>query len=76
MPASRDVDSRRPGHGSADRLAGKIEVDGIAAASPSHFLRLETEAEAGRLIDDVREVFNYVDTLMHGLERPEALTLS
>ena len=36
-------------------------------------LRFETEARAGQPIDDIREVSNYVDALMHGLERLHTL---
>lgn len=39
-------------------------------------LRFESEAMAGAPIDDVREVSNYVDAMMHGLERMNALPLS
>lgn len=39
-------------------------------------LRFETEAQAGQLIDDVREVSNYVDAMMFGLERLTELPLS
>lgn len=42
----------------------------------SDLLRFETEARAGRPIDDVREVSNYVDAMMFGLERVETLPLS
>ena len=42
----------------------------------SDLLRFETEAQAGQPIDDVREVSNYVDAMMYGLERLEALPLS
>ena len=42
----------------------------------SDLLRFETEARAGRPIDDVREVSNYVDAMMHGLERVKTLPLS
>ena len=42
----------------------------------SDLLRFETEAQAGQPIDDIREVSNYVDAMMHGLERLEALPLS
>ena len=42
----------------------------------SDLLRFETEAEAGQPIDDIREVSNYVDAMMHGLERLESLPLS
>lgn len=39
-------------------------------------LRFETEAQGGQPVDDIREVSNYVDALMYGLERLEALPLS
>lgn len=39
-------------------------------------LRFETEAQAGQPIDDIREVSNYVDAMMYGLERLKALPLS
>ena len=39
-------------------------------------LRFETNAEAGQPIDDVREVSNYVDAMMFGLERMKELPLS
>lgn len=39
-------------------------------------LRFETEAQAGQPIDDIREVSNYVDAMMHGLERLEEMPLS
>lgn len=39
-------------------------------------LRFETEAQAGLPIDDVREVSNYVDAMMYGLERLQDLPLS
>ncbi|KEQ53266.1 Fic family protein [Sphingobium chlorophenolicum] len=39
-------------------------------------LRFETEAQAGQLIDDIREVSNYVDAMMYGLERLEEMPLS
>lgn len=39
-------------------------------------LRFETEAEAGQPVDDVREVSNYVDAMMFGLERLNELPLS
>lgn len=39
-------------------------------------LRFETEAQAGQPIDDVREVSNYVDAMMFGLERLNQLPLS
>jgi Fic family protein len=42
----------------------------------SDLLRFETEAQAGQPIDDIREVSNYVDAMMYGLERLEHLPLS
>lgn len=39
-------------------------------------LRFETEAQAGQPIDDIREVSNYVDAMMYGLERLAELPLS
>jgi Fic family protein len=39
-------------------------------------LRFETEAQAGQPIDDIREVSNYVDAMMYGLNRLEELPLS
>ena len=42
----------------------------------SDLLRFETEAQAGQPIDDIREVSNYVDAMMHGLERLRELPLS
>ncbi|MCE6958130.1 Fic family protein [Cereibacter sphaeroides] len=39
-------------------------------------LRFETEAQAGEPIDDIREVSNYVDAMMFGLERLGDLPLS
>ena len=39
-------------------------------------LRFESEAAAGQPVDDIREVSNYVDEMMHGLERLETLPLS
>lgn len=39
-------------------------------------LRFETEAQAGQPIDDIREVSNYVDAMMHGLERMKDFPLS
>jgi Fic family protein len=39
-------------------------------------LRYETAAKAGKPIDDVREVSNYVDAMMFGLERLASLPLS
>ncbi|MBK1624425.1 Fic family protein [Afifella marina] len=42
----------------------------------SDLLRFETEAQAGEPIDDIREVSNYVDAMMYGLERLAELPLS
>jgi Fic family protein len=39
-------------------------------------LRFETDAEAGLPIDDIREVSNYVDAMMFGLNRLRELPLS
>lgn len=42
----------------------------------SDLLRFETEASAGRPVDDIREVSNYVDAMMYGLETLKTLPLS
>lgn len=42
----------------------------------SDLLRFETEAQAGQPVDDIREVSNYVDAMMYGLERLDQLPLS
>jgi len=42
----------------------------------SDLLKFEAEAVGGKPIDDVREVSNYVDAMMYGLERLETLPLS
>jgi Fic family protein len=42
----------------------------------SDLLRFEAEAQAGQPIDDIREVSNYVDAMMYGLERLKELPLS
>ena len=42
----------------------------------SDLLRFETDAHAGQPIDDIREVSNYVDAMMHGLEGLGDLPLS
>jgi Fic family protein len=42
----------------------------------SDLLRFETDAQAGRPIDDVREVSNYVDAMMYGLQRLAEIPLS
>ena len=39
-------------------------------------LRFESDAEAGQPIDDIREVSNYVDAMMFGLDRLRELPLS
>lgn len=39
-------------------------------------LRFESEAQMGEPVDDIREVSNYVDALMFGLERLDSLPLS
>lgn len=42
----------------------------------SDLLQFETQAQAGEPIDDIREVSNYVDAMMFGLERLKELPLS
>jgi Fic family protein len=42
----------------------------------SDLLRFENQAQAGQPIDDIREVSNYVDAMMYGLERLKELPLS
>lgn len=42
----------------------------------SDLLRFETDAAAGQPVDDVREVSNYVDAMMHGLDRLKSLPIS
>ncbi len=42
----------------------------------SDLLRYEAEAAKGRPIDDIREVSNYVDAMMYGLDRLSSLPLS
>lgn len=42
----------------------------------SDLLRFETEAQAGQPVDDIREVSNYVDAMMYGLEWLETLPMS
>ena len=39
-------------------------------------LRFETDAEAAQPIDDIREISNYVDAMMYGLDRLAELPLS
>ncbi len=42
----------------------------------SDLLLFETEAETGTPIDDIREVSNYVDAMMYGIERMKELPIS
>ncbi|WP_299483436.1 Fic family protein [uncultured Roseibium sp.] len=42
----------------------------------SDLLRFETEAVAGAPLDDIREVSNYVDAMMYGLDRMATLPIS
>jgi Fic family protein len=42
----------------------------------SDLLRFESEAAAGEPIDDIREVSNYVDAMMYGLDRLNRLPIS
>jgi len=42
----------------------------------SDLLRFENEAQSGEPVDDIREVSNYVDAMMYGLERVQDLPLS
>ncbi len=42
----------------------------------SDLLRFEASAESGTPIDDIREVSNYVDAMMYGLDRLDTLPLS
>lgn len=42
----------------------------------SDLLRFETEAQSGQPVDDIREVSNYVDAMMYGLERLQTLPMS
>lgn len=42
----------------------------------SDLLRFETDAAAGEPVGDIREVSNYVDAMMYGLERLESLPIS
>src|SRR5690606_4000586 len=51
------------------------QIEGTQS-TPSDLLRFETEAHAGQPIDDIREVSNYVEAMMYGLERLEDLPLS
>ncbi|ATQ57013.1 Fic family protein [Paracoccus yeei] len=51
------------------------QIEGMQSTL-SDLFRFETEAQAGQPIDDIREVSNYVDAMMYGLERLEDLPLS
>jgi Fic family protein len=51
------------------------QIEGTQS-SLTDLLRFETETQAGEPIDDVREVSNYVDAMMFGLERLQELPLS
>ena len=51
------------------------QIEGTQS-SLSDLLRFETEARSGHPIDDIREVSNYVDAMMYGLERLQTLPLS
>jgi len=51
------------------------QIEGTQS-SLSDLLRFETEARDGQPIDDLREVSNYVDAILYGLERLETLPLS
>lgn len=42
----------------------------------SDLLKFETDAAAGEPLDDIREVSNYVDAMMYGLERLDTFPLS
>jgi hypothetical protein len=53
---------------------GEIEYQSFSADRSSDqykLWRFETEAQAGQPVDDIREVSNYVDAMMYGLERLE-----
>src|SRR6266404_5858591 len=51
------------------------QIEGTQS-SMSDLLRFETDAAAGEPIDDIREVSNYVDAMMFGLERLRTLPIS
>jgi cell filamentation protein, protein adenylyltransferase len=51
------------------------QIEG-AQSTLSDLLLFETEAEAGAPIDDVREVSNYVDAMMYGIEHMKDLPIS
>jgi Fic family protein len=51
------------------------QIEGTQS-SISDLLRFEADATAGVPIDDVREVSNYVDAMMHGIDRLAKLPIS
>ncbi len=51
------------------------QIEGMQSTL-SDLLRLETEAAAGKPIDDIREVSNYADAMMYGLKRLDKFPLS
>ncbi|WP_405048919.1 Fic/DOC family N-terminal domain-containing protein [Rhizobium rhizogenes] len=51
------------------------QIEGMQSTL-SDLLRFEPEAQAGQPVDDIREVSNYVDAMMYGLERLETLPMS
>ena len=53
-------------------LAAQIEG---TQSTLSDLLRFETEAQTGQPSDDIREVSNYVDAMVYGLERRDELPL-
>jgi Fic family protein len=58
------------------RLSTLSGSNGVQSTTLADLLRFETEALAGQPIDDIREVSNYVDAMMYGLERLQTLPLS
>ncbi|MBN8183114.1 Fic family protein [Roseibium aggregatum] len=52
-----------------------LQIEGTQSTL-SDLLRFETEAVAGAPLDDIREVSNYVDAMMYGLERMATLPIS
>ncbi|QCI67312.1 Fic family protein [Phreatobacter stygius] len=51
------------------------QIEGTQS-SLSDLLRFETEAQSGEPVGDIREVSNYVDAMMYGLERLKTFPLS
>lgn len=51
------------------------QIEG-AQSTLADLLQFETEAQSGQPIDDVREISNYVDAMMYGLERLKEFPLS